>query len=128
MIKQHMSKLLALTALAEAATGLALIVAPSLVGQWLLGAELGGVAAVIGRVTGIALLALGVACWPGFTPLSGMLAYNALATAYLAWLGIGGNWAGPLLWPAVALHAVLTLLLGRAWFARATDNQKQSRS
>jgi hypothetical protein len=25
-------------------------------------------------------------------------------------------WVGPLLWPAVVLHAVLTLLLARVWF------------
>lgn len=112
-----MNKLLSFTALAEAATGLALIVAPSLIGGLLFGAELSGGGAVVGRLAGIALLALGVACWPGFTALCGMLTYNALATVYLAWLGIGGQWAGPLLWPAVALHAVLTLLLARAWFA-----------
>lgn len=117
-----MNKLLAFTALAEAATGLALIVVPSLVGQWLLGAELSGVAAVIGRVTGIALLALGVACWPGFTALCGMLTYNALATAYLLFLALRGDLAGPLLWPAVGLHAVLTLLLARAAF---TSRHKQ---
>ena len=37
-------KLLAIAAVAEAATGLALLLAPSLVGQLLLGAELTGVA------------------------------------------------------------------------------------
>ena len=66
-------------------------------------------------MTGIALIALGVACWPGRTALCGMLTYSALATAYLAYLGIRGHWVGPLLWPAVALHAVLTILLARAW-------------
>ena len=44
-----------------------------------------------------------------------MLTYSALATAYLLYLGIRGDWVGPLLWPAVVLHAVLTLLLARAW-------------
>lgn len=102
--------------LAEAATGLALIVAPPLVGRLLLGAELTGVAAVIARVTGIALLALGIACWPRGTALCGMLTYSALAPAYLGWLALAGHWSGPLLWPAVALHAILTVLLGRAWF------------
>ena len=67
------------------------------------------------RITGIALIALGVACWPG-PPLVGMLTYSALAMAYLAYVGIGGEWVGPLLWPAVVVHAVLTLLLARAWF------------
>ncbi len=52
------------------------------------------------RITGIALIALGVACWPG-PPLVGMLTYSALAMAYLAYVGISGEWVGPLLWPAV---------------------------
>jgi hypothetical protein len=111
-----MNKLLSLSAIIEAATGLALLVIPSLVGRLLLGAELSGVSVVIGRVAGIALIALGVACWPGRTALCGMLIYGAAVTLYLSYLGIGGNWVGPLLWPAVALHAVLTLLLARAWF------------
>jgi len=46
-----------------------------------------------------------------------MLTYSLLATLYLIYLGFGGKWAGKLLWPAVAVHAVLTILLARAWFA-----------
>jgi hypothetical protein len=111
-------KSLAIAALAELATGLSLLVVPSLVGRLLLGAELTGVAIPIARVLGIALIALGVACWPGRTALCGMLTYSALATAFLAYLGIRGHWVGPFLWPAVVLHAVITLLLGRAWLMR----------
>ena len=109
-----MKKLLLLTGVAEAATGVALMVAPVLVGRLLLGAELAGVSVVVARVAGIALLALGVGCWPGPASL-GMLTYNALATVYFAYLALGGEWVGPLLWPAVGLHAVFTILLGRAW-------------
>ena len=111
-----MNKLLALTAIIEAATGVALIVVPSLVGRLLLGAELTGVAIPVARVTGIALIALGVACWPGSTALCGMLAYGALVTLYLAYLGVTGEWVGSLLWPAVVLHGILTVLLARTWF------------
>jgi hypothetical protein len=110
-----MKKVLVLAAVSEAATGLALLIVPSLVGRLLLGTELTGVAIPVARVTGIALVALAVACWPGATPLCGMLTYNALATAFFAYLGIRGNWVGPLLWPAVALHAVMAIFLGRAW-------------
>ncbi len=110
-----MKKSLTFAAIGELATGLALLVVPSLVGRLLLGAELTGVAVVVARVAGIALLALGVGCLPGRTALCGMLTYSTLATAYLAWLAIGGQWAGPLLWPVVGLHSVLTILLGRAW-------------
>jgi hypothetical protein len=107
-----MSKALTFAAIAEVATGLGLLIVPSLVGQLLLGAELTGAAIPIARVTGIALIALGVACWPG-PPLAGMLVYTLLVMLYLAYIGIGGEWVGPLLWPAVAVHAMLALLLGR---------------
>jgi hypothetical protein len=108
-----MRRVLVLAAVGEAATGLALLIVPSLVGRLLLGEELTGVAIPVARVLGIALIALGVACRPG-TVVSGMLTYSALTALYLLYLGIQGNWAGPLLWPAVALHAVLTLLLMRS--------------
>jgi hypothetical protein len=110
-----MKKLLTLAAVVETATGVALIVVPSLVGALLLGAEPTGVSIPVARVLGIALIALGVGCWPG-PALLGMLTYGLLTTLYLLYLGIRGEWVGPLLWPAVVLHAVLTLLLARAWF------------
>ena len=122
-----MKTLLTLAAIAEAATGLALLVVPSLVGSLLLGAELIGVAIPVARVTGIALIALAVACWPGRTALCGMLTYSLLATAFLAYLAIRGNWVGPLLWPAIALHALLTILLARAWYqAHKEGNQSKT--
>jgi hypothetical protein len=109
-----MKKLLTLAAVAELVTGMALIVVPSLVGRLLLGAELTGVSIPVARVTGIALIALGVSCWPGSTALCGMLTYSVLATLYLLYLAIRSEWVGPLLWPAVGLHAVLTFLLAGA--------------
>jgi hypothetical protein len=81
----------------------------------LLGAELTGVSIPVARVTGIALIALGAGCPPGSTALCGMLTYSALATLYLLYLGIRREWVGPLLWPAVVLHAVLAFLLTGAW-------------
>jgi hypothetical protein len=51
-----------------------------------------------------------------------MLTYGALATAYLAWLGVRGERAGPLLWPAVVLHASLTILLTRMWFKKPVSD------
>ena len=109
-----MKKLLTLAAIGETATGLALLIVPSLVVRLLFDAEIVGVGVVMSRLVGIALIGLGVACWPG-PPLFGMLTYSALATLYLSYLGIQGDWVGPLLWPAVVLHAVLTLLLVKAW-------------
>jgi hypothetical protein len=110
-----MKWVLIFAAVGEAATGVALLVIPSLVGQLLLGEELTGIALPVARVAGIALVALGLACWPG-TPRVGMLTYSAAVTLYLAYLGFAGGLSGILLWPAVALHTVLSVLLARAWF------------
>jgi hypothetical protein len=98
---------------AEVATGAALLIVPSLLGQLLLGVELTGIAVTVARVTGIALVALGLACWPA-TPLVGMLVYSASITLYLAYIGFAGVSAGILLWPVVVLHAILTALLARS--------------
>ena len=110
-----MKEVLIFAAVSEAATGLTLLIVPSLVGRLLLGEELTGIALPVARVAGIALIALGVACWPG-PPRIGMLAYSAAVTLYLAYLGFAGGLNGILLWPAVVLHAVLSVLLARAWF------------
>ena len=103
---------LTFAAIGEAATGLALLIVPSFVGQLLLGEQLTGVAVPVSRLAGIALIALGIACWPG-PPLVGMLSYSVLATLYLAYLGFAGGLTGVLLWPAVVLHVILTVLLTR---------------
>jgi hypothetical protein len=76
---------------------------------------------VIGRCFGIGLFGLVFACWPdrqksvsSTAAFRGMLIYNALIAAYLAYLGIAGHLGGVLLWPAVAVHAVITVLLVRS--------------
>jgi hypothetical protein len=112
---------LGIAAAVEAVTGLLLIVVPHLLAKLLLGAEVTGVAVVIGRVAGFALLSLGVGCWfgrqeaTGGWALAAMLLYNVLVTLYLALVGLGTEFVGVLLWPAVVVHAVLTVLLGLAW-------------
>ena len=110
-----MKWVLIFAAAGEAGTGLALLIVPSLVGRLLLGEELTGIALPVARVAGIALIALGIACWPG-PSRAGMLTYSAAVTLYLAYLGVAGGLGGLLLWPAVVLHAVLSVLLARAWF------------
>jgi len=113
-------RVLALAAACEATLGVALLLRPPIVFRLLLGTETSGAGPVMARVAGIALLGLSLACWPGRTPsarrpaLRAMLGYNTLATLYLVHLGIGGEWVGPLLWPAAVLHAVLA-----AWCAAA---------
>ena len=113
---------LVFAAVAEAATGAALLIVPSLVGRLLLGEELSGIAVAVARVAGIALGALSVACWPG-SPRAGMLIYSGAITLYLAYLGVAGGAGGILLWPAVALHVLLTALLARALIRSSRDTQ-----
>jgi hypothetical protein len=105
-----MGRVLVLCAVAEIATGVAMLLAPSMVGHLLLGAELAGMAVSVARVSGIALIGLGVACWPG-PPRVGMLVYSGAVTVYLASVGLAGGPTGFLLWPAVLAHAILTALL-----------------
>ena len=111
-----MNRLLKLTAIIEAATGLGLIAVPAIVVRLLLGAEISAASIPLGRVAGAALLALGVACWlaRGDTQsrtarglVVAMLMYNIVATAVLAFAGIGLGLHGVALWPAVILHAAM---------------------
>src|SRR6478736_6257275 len=106
-----MKNVLTFAAVLEAATGVASLIVPSLVGRLLFGEEFTGIVIPVARVLGIALIALGVCCLPGSTALCGMLTYSALATLYLLSLAIRGEWVGPLLWPVVVIHALLTALL-----------------
>ena len=118
-----MNRLLSFAAVAEALTGVALMAVPSIVGRLLLGADLSGVTVPVARVAGMALVGLGVACYPGEAAsrgLSGMLAYSLLATLYLVYLGLDGEWVGSLLWIAAAIHAALTVLLAVSWLKKLT--------
>lgn len=111
-----MKTVLALAAAAAAATGTVLVAySPILVR--LFGADIGGAGEVMSRIAGIALVGPGVACWPdGSTrpALHGMRTYGILAVLYLVYVGVRGEWVGVLLWPAVAAHALLVMLLRRA--------------
>jgi hypothetical protein len=108
-----MKNVLALAAAGEAALGLVLLVYPPIVIRLLFGAEIAGAGIVMSRVAGIALMALGIACWPG-PPRVGMLTYSGVVTLYLGYIGFAGGLTGILLWPAVVVHVILTALLTRA--------------
>src|SRR6266516_5141322 len=113
------SRLLKLTAIIEAVTGLGLMAVPSVVVRLLLGSPLDTSAAVmLARVAGAALLALGVACWLARDDTQSratrglvvaMLIYNIAATALLAFAGIGLRLHGVALWPAVVVHAAMAV-------------------
>lgn len=113
-----LKRILGIAAVVEAATGLALIVDPKLVVELLLGVYAPWTSLSIGRVAGVALLALGISCWPEGGPARtsgaawrGMLTYNLLVAAYLAYLSAIGGIGGVMLWPAVALHALMAAAL-----------------
>ena len=111
-----MKKVLVVTAVGEAATGIAVLIVPSLAARLLFGEELAGAGTAMARVAGSALIGLGIACWPG-PPLLGMLIYSAVVTLNLVYAGFAGGLTGVLLWPAVVLHVILMVLLGRIWLA-----------
>jgi len=113
-----MKPLLKLTAIIEAATGLGLIAVPAIVVRLLLDAEMSGATIPLGRVAGVALLALGVACWLACDDtqtraarglVSAMVLYNLGAVIILGSAGLGSQSVGIALWPAVILHAAMAL-------------------
>ena len=125
--------ILAFAVIVEAVTGLALLIDPALVARLLLGVEGSAVAALFERLFGIALLALGLSCWPGVPPGGdrlaadrAMLAYNLLIALYLGYVGAAEHLAGWLLWPAVVFHLVMTVLL--VWTGRGPSSTMTNRT
>lgn len=111
--------LLILMGVLEAATGIALLALPAVVVSLLLGASLDTPAAVVvARVTGAAMLSLGVACWlarhdgqtrPGRGLIAAMLVYNIAAAAILVHAGLALGLHGIGLWPAAGMHTALAV-------------------
>ena len=112
-----MKRLLMISAAIESATGLALLVAPSVPASMLLGSRLDTtVGSTIARVAGAGLLALGIACWLGRddadgarTLVTAMLFYNMAAAAVLIHAGLGLGLSALGLWPIVVLHMALAI-------------------
>ena len=113
------STLLTVTAVIELGAGLALLCFPSVTVALLVGIPLEAPAALtLACVAGAALLTLGVACWlaRGDTQsraarglVAAMVLYNFGLAFILAAAGIGSHLVGVALWPAVVLHAAMTL-------------------
>jgi hypothetical protein len=108
--------LITLSAAIEFATGAALIVVPAFIGRAVLGVDLSGTGVAVARVAGLGLLSLGLACWPSRNDANphatrALFIYNLLAAFYLGYLRAGAGFVSYLLWPACALHAMLTILL-----------------
>jgi hypothetical protein len=107
-----MGTVLRIASVAEAVTGLALLIAPSIVGVLLFGQDLTGLALPAARIAGVALLSLAIACWPNSQQL-GMLTYSLGAAGVLLFHGLTADFRGTLLWPAILAHLILLALLGR---------------
>jgi hypothetical protein len=113
-----MHRLHKITALVEVSTGLGLIAVPTGVVRILLGAEIAGAAISLARLAGVALLALGVACWLASFDVqsraargvvTAMVIYNLGAVLVLGAAGLQSQPTGILLWPAVILHAAMSI-------------------
>ena len=109
-----MKKLLTITAIIEAATGIGLLVVPAVLARLLLGGTLDTPAALtVARVAGTALLAIGVACWlsreNGRSLVAAMLLYNVLVVGILLHARLALALSGLGLWPTVALHLAFAL-------------------
>jgi len=111
-------RLLTVTALIETAAGLGLILMPSVVVRLLLGSELLGAGISLGRLTGVALLTLGIVCWLASSDtqscaargiVTAMTLYHIGAVLILACAGLQLPAVGIGLWPAVILHAAMAV-------------------
>ena len=111
--------LFTVTAVVEAATGLALLIVPAEVVRVLLGGSFEAPAGqVVARVAGAALLALALANWRARSDerssaaagvVAAMLLYNTVTAAVLAYAGYSLRMRGIGLWPAVVLHVVMAV-------------------
>ena len=115
----NIKSLLIVTALIEAATGIALLVAPSVVVELLLGAGLSSPQSlVLGRIAGAALVSIGVACWMARKSehsdartglVTGIFIYNVAVPVLLIYAAMADGMQGVALWPASILHVMLAV-------------------
>jgi hypothetical protein len=117
-----LTKVLAVSSVLEIGTGLALMIDPALVVRLLAGNRETVEEMSLARFPGIALFALGIACWPSeqrskcdTAAFRGMLTYNTLVALFLAYLFTVDRIGGVLLWPGVILHAIVAIVMIWAW-------------
>jgi hypothetical protein len=105
--------LLAIAAVVEALAGLGLTLTPDVTMQLLFGGRTDGVGMMMGRVAGVALLALGVTCWRARADSGGearvgtvwaITLYNAGAGVLLVLFAVTGQAAGLGVWSAGLIH------------------------
>jgi hypothetical protein len=101
----------------ELVTGLTLLIIPGVVIRALIGADEGTASTIVGRVLGGALIGLGIAGasarvrTPERPIVLAYVVYNVSTATVLAAASVAGTASGILLWPVVAVHALLALVL-----------------
>lgn len=106
-----------LAAWLEIAVGVSFVTVLEIPCRALFGSTPEGLGIVLARFAGVTLVALGIACLtakavePSRSAVQGLLVYNAGATVLLMWVALATAFRGILLWPAVALHALIAGVL-----------------
>lgn len=114
-----MRSILTFTSIIESATGLVLIVLPSLLTKLLFASKLDTpVTLTVARVAGAAILALAAACWfarnDGQNPAArgivrAMLLYNIAIALVLIYAALDLSLSGIGLWPVVLIHMAMSV-------------------
>ena len=111
--------LLTLSGGLEALAGVLALISPTMIAALLLGSALDSIGAVLTRLFGAGVFALGLACLKarddvgspaGLAASIGMASYNVLAAVVLLWAAAGLGLGGLLLWAAGIGHAALGAL------------------
>lgn len=111
----NMKNLLTITAIIEIFTGIVLLIVPSVAVSLLLGSSLSEQSGILlGRMCGVALITLAVACWmakgdnqSSVTMIKAMALYNMGAAMLLSYAGAIEHFSGIGLLPTVVLHIAL---------------------
>ncbi len=109
-------ELLTIDAAGESLTGLALILAPKITARFLFGAKPNVAGVMLGRVGGVALMAIGITCWGArndrgsaarSSTLKAMTFWNAGAGLLLVLFAAIAKTGSLVLWSAGVLHLAL---------------------
>ena len=107
--------ILILAAWVEIIVGVSFFLAFNVQSQFLFGATPDAIGVLFVRFSGIALIALGLACLPSNGAQRGaaraLLLFNAAVAIFFAWIALTTTFRGLVLWPIVTLHAVLAIAL-----------------
>jgi hypothetical protein len=101
----------------EIVVGGVCLTAPAVPCLLLFAAKPDGVAIILARFAGIGLFTLGISCLPSKATgtrqraILGLFVFNLGVAVLFVWVGVATTLRGVLLWPAVALHAVIAAAL-----------------